>query len=210
MKRAGIAGMQLADVNYGSGQTVENKIVFGSPEWRDAVKHTASEADRLNLEMAMFSSAGWSLKGGPWVKPKQAMKKLVWSEINIDGGKTFNGILPAPPSNEGPIHNLARGGNRSGDAPTFYGDCAVIAFRTPADEQDLSVFSPKASSNSCDIDATSLLDDNLNTSLAIKPVEKKGHVWIQYTFDKPVKAQWQYHMTDSGLLWPVTLLSVTD
>src|SRR6185295_18574842 len=58
MKRAGIAGFQLADVNAGGGQIVDKKIVFGTPEWFDAVRHAASEADRLGLEMTIFSSAG--------------------------------------------------------------------------------------------------------------------------------------------------------
>ena len=31
MKRVGIAGFQLADVNAGGGQTVDKKIVFGTP-----------------------------------------------------------------------------------------------------------------------------------------------------------------------------------
>src|SRR6476661_8409003 len=80
MKRVGIAGFQLADVNAGGGQTVDKKIEFGTAEWFDAVRFAASEADRLGLEMTIFSSAGWSETGGPWVKPSQAMKKLVWSE----------------------------------------------------------------------------------------------------------------------------------
>src|SRR6478752_1427279 len=58
MKRVGIGGMHLADVASGGGQTVEKKILFGSPEWFDAVRHAASEADRLGLEMTIFSSAG--------------------------------------------------------------------------------------------------------------------------------------------------------
>jgi hypothetical protein len=66
MKRAGIAGFQLADVAAGSGQTVTEKVVFGTPAWLDAVKHAAAEADRLNLEMTMFTSPGWSLTGAPW------------------------------------------------------------------------------------------------------------------------------------------------
>src|SRR6516162_468987 len=56
MKRVGIGGMQLADVSSGRGQTVENKIEFGSPEWLDAVRHAAGEAKRLGLEMTIFSS----------------------------------------------------------------------------------------------------------------------------------------------------------
>src|ERR1700755_134501 len=79
MKRIGIAGMQLADVNSGGGQTTPVKLEFGSPQWLDAVHYAANEAERLKLEMAVFSSAGWSLTGGTWVKPSQAMKKLVWS-----------------------------------------------------------------------------------------------------------------------------------
>jgi hypothetical protein len=35
MKRIGIAGFQLSDVNAGGGQTVTNQILFGSPEWLD-------------------------------------------------------------------------------------------------------------------------------------------------------------------------------
>ena len=47
MKRVGIGGMHLADVSSGSGQTVDKTLLFGSPEWLDAVRHAASEADRL-------------------------------------------------------------------------------------------------------------------------------------------------------------------
>src|SRR4051794_35940481 len=39
MKRVGIGGMQLADVTAGGGQSVDQKILFGSPEWLDAVHH---------------------------------------------------------------------------------------------------------------------------------------------------------------------------
>jgi hypothetical protein len=114
MKRAGIGGFQLADVSFGMGQSVDKKIAFGTPEWLDAVRHTASEAERLGLEMAIFSSAGWSETGGPWVKPEQAMKKLVWSETSVEGPRSFSGKLPQPPSNNGPIRNLPRGGARPG------------------------------------------------------------------------------------------------
>ena len=88
MKKVGIAGFQLADVSFGSGQTVDDKVLFASERWLAAVLHAAKEADRLGLEMAIFSSAGWSLTGGPWVKPEQAMKKLVWSDTLIQGPGT--------------------------------------------------------------------------------------------------------------------------
>src|SRR5512136_977116 len=91
MKHVGIGGFMLADVNAGGGQTVEPKTPFGTPEWFDAVRHAAAEADRLGLEMAIFSSPGWSETGGPWVQPQQAMKKLVWSETVVQGPQRFAG-----------------------------------------------------------------------------------------------------------------------
>jgi len=106
MKRSGIGGFQLADVAAGNGQEVDKKINFGTPEWYHAVRHSAEEAKRLGLEMSIFSSPGWSEAGGPWVKPEEAMKKLVWSETNLTGSQTFIGKLPQPPSNEGPVRDL--------------------------------------------------------------------------------------------------------
>ncbi len=166
MKRVGIGGMQLADVASGGGQTVEKKILFGTPEWLDAVRHAASEANRLGLEMAIFSSAGWSETGGPWVKPEQAMKKLVWSETVVDGPRHFSGKLSQPPSFNGPIRNLKTGGRNSTDA-TFYGDSAVVAYRMPADEGSMAELKPKVTANSGSINGAALIDDDLNTAVTI-------------------------------------------
>ena len=52
MKRSGIAGFQLADVNAGTGQVVKDPVVFGTPQWLDAVNFAAKEAERLGLEMS--------------------------------------------------------------------------------------------------------------------------------------------------------------
>ncbi|MDP4290547.1 MAG: glycosyl hydrolase, partial [Bacteroidota bacterium] len=188
MKRVGIAGMHLSDVASGNGQTVPTKILFWSPEWFDAVKFSASEAERLGLEMSIFSSAGWSLTGGPWVKPEEAMKKLVWSEITVNGGKPYTGKLPQPPSNIGPIRNLQAGG-RTTNVPGYYGDCAVVAFRTPSDESDVKESHPVVTSNAGTINAAPLLDDDLNTSMTLSAAGKPGPVWIQFSFEKPFSAR---------------------
>lgn len=187
MKRVGIAGMQLGDVAAGSGQTVTNKIVFRSPEWLDAVHHAAAEADRLGLEMAMFTSAGWSLTGGPWVKPEQAMKKLVWSETHIAGAKTFKGKLPQPPSNEGAGPNLTPG---SGIVSTgkFYSDYAVIAYRTPVDEL-VTKNAAKVSTNAGTIDGNPLFDSDITTSINVRSSGKPEKAWIQLDFNEPLKAR---------------------
>jgi hypothetical protein len=85
MKRAGIGGFQLVDVAAGGGQVVEPKINFGTEKWYYAVRHSAEEAKRLGLEMSIFSCAGWSEAGGPWVTQPMAMKRLVWSETAVEG-----------------------------------------------------------------------------------------------------------------------------
>src|SRR6185437_3683929 len=63
MKRVGIGGFQLVDVASGNGQVVEPKINFSTEEWYHAVRHSADLAKQLNLEMSIFSCAGWSLAG---------------------------------------------------------------------------------------------------------------------------------------------------
>ena len=185
MHRVGIAGAQLADVNAGGGQTVEHKIVFGTPEWLDAVRHAAAEARRLGLDLDLFASPGWSLTGGPWVKPAQAMKKLVFSERVVDGGTPVRGVfvLPAPPRVNGPIRNLVRAG--SANDPTFYADDRVIAYRTPSAERDVALLHPVVTTHAGTVDGTALLDDDLNTALVVQaPAE--GAAWIQLTLPAPM------------------------
>lgn len=190
MKRAGLGGFMLADVNYGRGQTVEPKISYGTPEWYDAVRFAAAEADRLGLEMAIFSSPGWSETGGPWVKPAQAMKKLVWSETRVSGPKEFSDSLKHPPSNIGQIRNtgVSYYDNSSTEAP-FYADSAVIAYRTPAGEEEAQSTRPVVTSSNGPIDGGALLDDDLNTQLTISALADGSAAWIQYEFPRPVPAR---------------------
>ena len=190
MSRAGIAGFQLADVSFGRGQTVDDKVLFGTPDWLNSVRHAAQEAERLNLEMAIFSSAGWSLTGGPWVKPEQAMKKIVWSDTLVHGPQTFTDKLPSPPSNNGPIRNLGRGSrpNQQPD-PTYFKDVAVLAYRSPESVPDMVSLKPKTTSHAGPIDATALLDNDLNTELTIKSPQNGDSAWIQFEFEKLFKAR---------------------
>ena len=187
MKRVGIGGYQLTDVNFGCCQVVQKKINFGTPEWYAAVRHAAEVGHQLGLEMSIFSSPGWSLAGGPWVKPSEAMKKLVWSQTNIEGPKDFDAKLAEPPSNEGPVLDL-NAGVRPG-APHFYRDAVIIAYRTPPDEVSMASLHPKATASNGPIDDAALLDGNLNTSVNIAAPAAGGPAWLQYEFEKPFTAR---------------------
>jgi len=188
MKRFGIAGFQLADVASGTGQETTEKIDFGSAKWLDAVHYAGKEADRLGLEMAMFSSAGWSLTGGPWVKPEEAMKKLVWSELQIEGGRFFEGNLPHPPTSIGPFGNLKSGGRAGNREAEFYQDVAVIAFHTPKDELTGRQVRPVVTTSSGQINDTLLSNADLNDQVAIRS-GADGKAWISYTYSKPFRAR---------------------
>jgi hypothetical protein len=187
MKRVGIGGFQLVDVASGSGQVVEPKINFGTEEWYHAVRHSAEGAKRLGLEMSIFSSPGWSEAGGPWVKPEQAMKKLVWSETAVVGPVAFNERLDPPPANEGPVRDSGAGARA--DAPKFYRDSAVIAYRTPADEVPMAALKPTVTVNDGVIDGAPLMDDSLNTSVNIAAPKDGSPAWVQYKFAKPYTAR---------------------
>ncbi len=196
MKRVGIGGAHMADIGQPGGQKVDNPITFFTPIWFDAVKHAAAESDRLGLEMTIFSSSGWSETGGPWVKPKEAMKKLVWSVTDVEGPKKFSDNLPQPPSANGAFGSLrgvnqGRGGAGRGPAApaqTYYGDSAVIAFRTPSDEMTMEELNPKVTSSAGNINAAALMDDVLATAAAIA-AGPDGTAWVQYEFPQPIKAR---------------------
>ncbi|HEX2101455.1 MAG TPA: glycosyl hydrolase, partial [Candidatus Synoicihabitans sp.] len=190
MERVGIGGFMLADVNVGRGQDVEPKTPFGTPEWYEVVRHAAAEADRLGLEMSIFSSPGWSETGGPWVKPEQAMKKFVWSETSVTGPQRFSGRLPQPPNNIGQIRNTGAGyyTNDSSDPP-FYADSAVIAYRTPPLEAGAPPAMPTVTSSHGPVDGTPLLDDQLNTLLTIPAPPDGSPAWVQYEYNEPFPAR---------------------
>ncbi len=192
MNRTGIGGFQNFDAGLASPQIVEKRLVFMTPEWKDAFLFTTKLADSLGLEMAIAGSPGWSESGGPWVTPAQAMKKLVWSEIRIEGGKTFSGILPKPPIATGAFQNIARsegfsgGGSAQRPVPEFYSDAAVVAFRLP--DKDISILdlNPRISSSSGKFELSSLVDGDLTNSTFLPAAKRNEKAWIQFEFKEPV------------------------
>jgi len=103
MSRIGLGGFQNFDASLQTPQIVDERLVYMTPEWQEAFRFAANEADRLDLEMAIAASPGWSETGGPWVPPEDGMKKLVWGETVLPGGVAFHGLLNAAPDVTGPF-----------------------------------------------------------------------------------------------------------
>jgi hypothetical protein len=196
MKRVGIGGMQNFDAALFTPKIVDQRLVFMTPAWNDAFRYTATLADQLGLELAIAGSPGWSESGGPWVKPEQAMKKLVWSETRVLGGRPFKGRLPQPPSEVGPFQNVRKnwsisiaGAPPAEPVPNLYRDVAVIAYRLPESDRVIAELRPKVTSSIGEIDSSRLWDNDLNESVAL-PIAGQGQVaWIQLDCGSPQTVQ---------------------
>ena len=189
MKRIGIGGFQTFDAALGTPQVVEKRLVFMTPEWKEAFSFAVTLADQLHLEMGIAGSPGWSESGGPWVEPAQAMKKIVWSETTIPGGVPFVGVLPMPPNASGPFQSKPRSelfsfnGPDTKPPPVFYADSAVIAYRMPSAEKSLAI--PKLAASRGTPDLALLTDGDLVKSMSL-PADTGGEpAWIQYEFAAP-------------------------
>lgn len=195
MNRTGIGGFQNFDANLMTPQIVEKRLVYMTPEWKDAFLFTTKLADSLGLEMAIAGSPGWSESGGPWVTPEQAMKKYVWSETHIKGGQTFSGVLPKPPSTTGAFQNLGmeRGfslsGGESEPPREYYADAVVVAFRVPDQDVPLSELNPEVTSSGGNFTLEMLTDGDLAATSVLPPVAVGENAWIMYEFEEPQTIQ---------------------
>lgn len=115
MKAKGYGGASLVDAgssNYDIAAKTQAGPVFMSPAWMELYRHAVKEAARCGIELSVNLGSGWN-PGGPSITPEFAMKKIVWSEIHVTGGKKVKTILPKPEIN------------------LWYSDIAVQAIPTP-------------------------------------------------------------------------------
>ena len=187
MHRVGLAGYQNFDAALQTPQVVKQRLVYMTPEWKEAFKYAVHLGDQFGMEMAIAGSPGWSESGGPWVPPSQGMKKYVWSETVVEGGKPFTGALAKPPSNTGAFQNESihdeLGSSQGHKVPEFFADAAVIAYKRPAGDKPLESMQPKISASGGQFDPSLLSDGDLEKSTGIAIPEKVGDIaWIEYEF----------------------------
>ena len=121
IKDAGIAGILLFHGQLGSPWPgVSPQIKCLSKSWDGLMRFVADECQRLGLSLSMHNCPGWAMSGGPWIKPENAMRHLIWSRIDVEGGKRVEVKLPT----------LAP----SAPDPRDYRDIAVLAFPATAGE----------------------------------------------------------------------------
>ena len=192
MKRVGIGGLQNFDASLQTPQIVDKRLVYMTPEWKDAFAFAAAEADRQGLELAIAASPGWSETGGPWVPPADGLKKIVWAETNVTGGKPFTGKLAAPPAITGPFQSIPKqasidelmSGNKTPPArQSYYADVAALAYPATA---TTALPQPKyTGADGKPLDGTLFTDADLASALDIKAPTASAPGVITFDYAKP-------------------------
>ena len=114
---AKIAGIQWFHGAFGGRWPgVETPVVPLSKDWDDMVAYLGQKARSLDLRLTIQTCPGWAMAGGPWVKPEDAMRDLIWSRTDVPAGATGI-ILPK--------------GQPSEEDWRDYRDICVLAFPTP-------------------------------------------------------------------------------
>ena len=83
MKKAGINRAFIG--NIGLDEVPYGKVKMLSEEWWSILHTALKTATKLNIEIGIFNSPGWSQSGGPWVKAENAMRYLASSELMVKG-----------------------------------------------------------------------------------------------------------------------------
>lgn len=166
-KKAGIGGVVYYDQSHGKA---ENALPGFSEEWWEMLRFSAEEAERLGLSFEIHISNGF-VAGGPWITDDLSMKRLTASELVLDGGSYFEGILDAPL-------------NRY----NYFKDVAVLAF--PIDEKTLSSRSEKVniSTNIPGLNIDNVFNSNPGTYNNI-PFIKNKNVYIDIEFAEEFTAR---------------------
>jgi len=123
MKESGINHVIFLEVGIG---VPRGPVDFMSEEWQDHFVHAVRETERLGMKILMGAGPGWCGSGGPWVKPEESMKHLVFSETRIKGDKAVDVELPVPEQRSTTWHRMK---------DPFYEDVAVYAI--PAEVKPL-------------------------------------------------------------------------
>lgn len=134
MQRIGIGGVHaFSGGGLPAPQVINPPVPFMSHRWKETFRNSLDHAQSAGMEFGIAGSPGWHVTGGPWVAPGDGMKKYVWSEQAVTGGRPFRDKLPDPPRTTGPFQDHPGGKSKA----TAYGEAAVIAFPTPRGERAL-------------------------------------------------------------------------
>jgi hypothetical protein len=104
LHKAGIRGVQVFNAHM---YMPRGPIEYNTDAWLDMMLYAIHVCDSLGLKFVTMNCAGWSGSGGPWIDPDRAMKKLVYAEFTVTGGKKIQTALPLPDTVSGYVRDIA-------------------------------------------------------------------------------------------------------
>jgi len=179
MQRVGIGGVHIFSGSILDPKVIDPPVRFMSPQWQRIFADAVQTARGAGMEVTIAGSPGWSQTGGPWVEPADAMKKYVWSETLVQGGRPLAKPLPLPPAAIGPFMGV---GHSAGEAG-LYGDSVVLAFRTP--EAEAGATQPTLTSSAGDLDLAPVHRADLSQQVKLPIAAGSDSAWIEATFGEP-------------------------
>ena len=192
MDRIGIAGFHQFDAGGAMMQSlppVVEPTPYLSDAWKENFAFAIRLADSLGMEVGIASAPGWSSTGGPWVEPADAMKKLTWRTLEVEGGHGTQTLrLPAPYDNIGKFLNADAGLYASvfAQMTPWYQDVAVVAVRLPDEDKNLRELGATVSSSGGDFTLEQLTDGDIANGAELLLNRAGTHAWLQYSFPEPV------------------------
>lgn len=160
----GIGGVLLFNVTQG---IPVGEVVYNSDEHHEMITHAAAESERLGLSFGVHNCDGWSSSGGPWVRPEQSMKMLVYRESVFAGGRQLTAQLPQPTIREG-----------------YYEDIAVLAYPSLAGELDDQNNQPTIRLSHAVTDREVLTDGRIDAEVQLGE-NIKDTPWIEFRYPRP-------------------------
>jgi hypothetical protein len=193
MHRVGIGGLQVVDVSFGTPRIVSPSADYNSAAWKEDLRFAVRTASDLKIDFVISSAPGFSESGGPWVRPEEGMKKVVWSATRVEGGHRFMGKLSEPPSVPGPYQGVPinraspiSGAEPDPPVPHWYQDIGVIAYRIPQAELSMDdLHAGATASGGAPFDARVLWDGDLRSTVTVPFGRDGAAAWLQISLDKP-------------------------
>jgi len=102
MKAAGFGAALILNVGMGPPNPPWPQQTYHGQKYFEAIAHAAAEADRLGLTIGLANAPGYTGTGGPWVPEDQNMRRLVWTQKDVQGPGKVALPLARPASPEAP------------------------------------------------------------------------------------------------------------
>ena len=163
MKQVGLGGLLLFNISQG---IPNGPIIYDSDEHHEMIKHAAKEAERLGLSFGVHNCDGWSSSGGPWIKPEESMKMLVWTDTIVSGGKHVL-RLDQPTTRE-----------------NYYEDITVFAYPSLSSEIDDIDNSPVVTASDKGLNVHLITDGKWDEESRLNDNPEKTP-WLQFSYSKP-------------------------